>query len=125
MQDKFLKWKEIVMQEFNYLNYELSNIVFNDPNINIEEFEDKGVIAFFVFDNFLHQKEFQEVFMYLKPEHRTLSNLNRFLEKIEKLAKKNNCSIIKIGSNSGYKDQKFINYLRRKAYKTDSVMKEL
>lgn len=86
---------------------------------------DKGVIAYTIAPDFKGGLALIEIFFFLKPEYRTLSNANELLALIEHIAYTNKCNSIKMGSNFGYKDDSFIKYLRRKGYKDDTLSKEI
>ena len=65
-----------------------------------------------------------ELFMYIKAEHR--GNLKLFKELVthlEAVAVINNCSYVRIASNIGYNDKVVLKVLQRWGYDTDVVVK--
>jgi GNAT superfamily N-acetyltransferase len=125
MEENLLKWIDHSMNEFPYFNRDMIVRAMSSPFSDYAEFEDKGVFAYMIHEGFTRKKEMHEIFVYLKPEHRNLKNLNLLIAFIEQLAKEKGCDILKIGSNSGYRDASFLAFLERKGYKKDTMLKEI
>jgi len=96
----------------------------NKDKIEIEE-SDKGVLAYAIMPDFKGGKSLIEIFLYLKREYRILTNVNTMMIRLEEIAKDKGCNSICIGSNYGYKDLKFIRFLERRGYRTDTLKKEI
>lgn len=115
------EWIDLFLKEFPDINMELVNLV----PMEYKELEDKGVIVYTIIKGFTSKKELNELFFYLKPEHRTLKNANILFDMFEEIGKEENCDVIKIASNSGYRDKAFTKFLLRKGYVVDTVSKEI
>lgn len=97
-----------------------------DENKELRWFSIKGtgVFAYMIAPNFLGGHDLAEIVFYILPEHRGSYRLVlQYLQKAEELAKDNGCTTIKIGGNIGYKDQSFLNILKRLGYVDDTVSK--
>lgn len=87
--------------------------------------DDKGVIAFMIVPDFKGSLALVEIFFFLHPDHRTIRNCNKLLEKLEECASIYKCKHIKFGANFGHRDETFLKYLRRKGYEDDTLSKEI
>lgn len=85
-----------------------------------------GVVAYSIANDFCGNKCVNEVFMYIKPEHRgNPRNILNIVKIMEDAARENDCKYVCIGSNIGYKDEKVLSALQRLGYKLDCVKKAL
>ena len=65
-----------------------------------------------------------EVIFYVRKENRgNIRLIREYFKNIEKIAKQNNCTSVKIGSNIGYNDDGFIKLLKRFGYTDDTMVK--
>ena len=86
--------------------------------------DNSGVFAYIITDDFLGGKCLSEIIFYIRPEKRgSIRLVCKYLKIVEDIAFDKNCSCVKIGSNIGYKDSKFINFLKRYGYVDDTVAK--
>jgi hypothetical protein len=88
--------------------------------------ENKGIVAYTITQDFCGNKCVQELFMYIKPEHRgNPRNVIKMVHIMEEEATKNDCDCVLIGSNIGYRDDKLLALLEKKGYTKDTVRKFL
>ena len=86
----------------------------------------KGIIAYCLYPDYRGELSLNELFMYIKPEHRgSIKLFKELVNHIEQAAKENNCLSIRIGANLKFKDSKILNALKHFGYKTDTVVKYL
>lgn len=91
---------------------------------NLEDM--KGCMVYCIIPDFRGGMTLNELFMYIKPEHRgSIRLFKKLVEHVEQVAKKNNCSSVRIASNIGYNDQKVLRVLKLWGYETDVVVKYL
>lgn len=76
-------------------------------------------------DDFLGNRIFSVTTMFIKPEHRTLENLNKLMESVEDEARKNKCNTIYIGGVNSSNDTGLYKYLTRKGFKQAIMRKEI
>jgi len=85
-----------------------------------------GVFAYVITDDYLGGLCLSEVVFYIKPEFRgNLRLVLRYLKTIEDIARQHSCVSVKMGATIGYKNQSFINLLKRRGYVVDTVAKYL
>lgn len=125
MERKLLDWIDYVCNDIPQLDKAVVIKAFESGHITLKEFEDIGIVCYLTITGFTGKKELIEVMFYIKPDKRSLINLNRMLTFLESIAKKEKCDIIKIGGNSGYHDKAFLKYLQRKGYSLDVLKKEI
>lgn len=83
-----------------------------------------GVVAYTIMPDFCGNKSVQELFMYIKPEHRgSPRNLLKLVKIMEDAAIENGCDCVIVASNIGYRDDKVLSLLERRGYIRDSVRK--
>lgn len=130
--EKIRKWAEIAQADLgSFVDVEhpiaYAKTLHDNGLLMYEELpDDAGVVAYIVVKDFCGNKQLQEVFMYIKPEHRgNPRNLLKLVKIMEDAAKENSCKSIAIGSNIGYRDDKVLSLLSRFGYKTDTVKKEI
>ena len=124
-------WANEAQKELNcfkddsFLNY--MNAFDKLGSLYYKELEDKkGIVAYTIAPDFCGNKCVQELFMYIKPEHRgNPRNLIRLIKIMEEEAEKNGCCCVLIGSNIGYRDDKVLALLLKKGYNVDTVRKFL
>ena len=86
----------------------------------------EGIVAYMIGDNFRGSDCVNELFMYIKREHRgNIRLFKKLVNHLEQIAKENNCVSVKIASNIGYNDDSVLRCLQRFGYKTDVVIKEI
>ena len=86
--------------------------------------DDTGIFAYLITEDFRGDKVLSELMVYIRKEYRgKISLVLQYIKKAESIARDNECSVIKIGGNIGYKDQKFLNLLKRLGYIDDTVAK--
>lgn len=110
-------------KEFPYLNKTLIQNLFFQDSMKTIYYENKGIFCYCELKGFTGEREAVEMFFYIKPQYRNLKNLSRMLQHIENKLKE--FDKIKIGANILYKDNKFIDFLKRKGYLVDTVYKQL
>lgn len=88
--------------------------------------EQKGVVVYFISDDYLGNLCLSEVLMYIKRPYRgDVKLFKKLVEHIESEAKAKGCKTVRIGSNTGYNDQGILKVLERWGYKQDAVVKEI
>jgi hypothetical protein len=88
--------------------------------------EKKGAVACIVFDDFKGGLCVNELFMFIKKEHRgNIRLFKKLVNFMENVGRENDCVSVKIGSNIGYNDDSVLKCLQRFGYKTDVVTKEI
>lgn len=111
--------KESVKNLFNFL-VEQGQIKYYIPEGR------KGIMAYCICPDFRGGLTVNELFMYIKPEHRgSIKLFKKLITHIEQVAKENNCSSVRIASNIGYDDAKVLRVLKLFGYETDVVVKYL
>ena len=84
----------------------------------------KGLIVYCITPDFRGILTVQELFMYIKPEHRgSIRLFKELINHIEQFAKENGCSSVRIGANLQYKDEKILKVLKLLGYQDDAVVK--
>ena len=85
---------------------------------------EKGVMAYCIVPDFRGGLSVNELFMYIKPEHRgSIKLFKELVNHVEQVAKENGCGSVRIASNIGYDDQKVLRVLKLFGYETDVVVK--
>lgn len=88
--------------------------------------ERKGIIVYCISDNFRGANCINELFMYIRKEHRgNIRLFKQLVNHMEEVAKENDCKSVKIASNIGYNDDSVLRCLQRWGYKVDVVSKEV
>lgn len=86
--------------------------------------ENKGILAYVIIPDYTGDLCVNELFMYIKPEYRGSIKLFRELvNHLEAAAIINNCKTVRMGSNTGFKDEQLLRVLQHFGYKTDLVVK--
>ena len=86
--------------------------------------ENTGIFAYVIVPDFKGGKCLAELMFYIRPENRgSVRHVLKYLKQAERIALDKKCSCVKIGSNIGYNDSKFINLLKRFGYVDDTVAK--
>lgn len=86
----------------------------------------KGLMVYCITPDFRGNDSVNELFMYIKPEHR--GNIRLFKELVthlEAIAITQNCKSVRIASNIGYNDALVLKCLQRFGYSTDVVVKNM
>lgn len=84
----------------------------------------KGIMAYCIIPDFRGGMCVNELFMYIKPEHRgSIKLFKELIDHVEQVAKENKCQSVRIASNIGYDDQKVLRVLKHFGYETDVVVK--
>ena len=85
-----------------------------------------GIFAYTITNDFRGGTVLAELIFYIKPEYRgSLKLVKKYITIAEKKARESGCDSIKIGGNIGYKDNSFINLLKRWGYCDDTVSKQI
>lgn len=88
--------------------------------------EQKGIMVYCITDNFRGADCINELFMYIRKEHRgNIRLFKQLVNHLEEVAREHNCKSVKIASNIGYNDDSVLRCLQRWGYKTDVVTKEM
>lgn len=88
--------------------------------------ERKGIIAYCITPDYRGDLTLNELFLYIKSEHRGSFKLfKELINHIEKKAKENKCKTVRIGANLNYKDEKILRALNTLGYKADVVVKQI
>lgn len=86
--------------------------------------EKKGLMVYCIIPDFRGGMCVNELFMYIKPEHRgSIRLFKELVDHLEQVAKETNCASVRIASNIGYNDQKVLRALTHFGYNTDVVVK--
>ena len=86
----------------------------------------KGIMAYCITPDFRGGLTVNELFMYIKPEHRgSIKLFKELVNHVEQVAKEKGCASVRIASNIGYDDQKVLRVLKLFGYETDVVVKYL
>ncbi len=84
----------------------------------------KGIMVYSILPDFRGGMCVNELFMYIKPEHRgSIKLFKELVNHLEQVAKETNCGSVRIASNIGYDDQKVLRVLKIFGYETDVVVK--
>ena len=126
------KWAELAQAELNCykdMEYSLNQIDILDRAgvVHYKELSgDRGIVAYVVIKDFLGDWICSELFIYVRPEHRgSIRTFKEIIEIFETAAKENCCKFVKIGSNIGYRDEKYLALLSRFGYSSDTVKNEM
>lgn len=136
-EDEFIKeltyWIDLADEELHCFNpnggkeqvFEIIHNLFKTGYLKWYFLEDKkGIMVYCITPDFRGNMCVNEMFMYIKPEHR--GNIRLFKELVthlEAIAITQNCTSVRIASNIGYNDALVLKCLQRFGYNTDVVVK--
>lgn len=119
------KWIKIISDDYMHWDSEyIDNVILPMAKTCFFEIlpDDKGVIGYIPFMDWDKKKKLAMQLLYLKPEHRCMTNFCEMIQLIDSTAKEFNCDEIQIGySVSGYKEEKFNKLFSRYGYKQKST----
>jgi len=117
--------KEIGMRDIDATKRFLQKLI--DANIMYCLFiEDTGIFAYIISEDFDGTTSLVESLFYIHPKHRgSIKLVKKYINKIEEIAKENNCNTIKIGANMKYKDSSFLKLLQRWGYAVEVCSKDV
>jgi hypothetical protein len=102
----------------------LVNKLQDAEELKVLTIENSGVFAYCFCPDFRGNKSLTEIIFYIRPENRgNIRLVKKYIDKIESIAKENNCVSVKIGANIGYNDAGFIKLLRHFGYLDDTLVK--
>lgn len=86
----------------------------------------KGIMVYCITPDFRGDVSVNELFMYIKPEHRgDIRLFKELVNHLEAVAVIENCKSVRIASNIGYNDALVLKCLQRFGYSTDVVVKNM
>jgi hypothetical protein len=124
-------WIDLIDEDLHCLNNKgevlgLMNKLSESGNLKVLSINNTGVFAYMIVPDFRGSKCLAEIIFYIRKESRgDLKLVKKYINKIEDIARENNCLSVKIGGNIGYNDDSFIKLLKRWGYGDDTVAKYL
>ena len=119
-------WVSEARKEFEFNEFESSRI-YNQLHelglLHIHELENRsGVVCYTIAPDLKGGNTVLELFMYIKPEKRRISNFFKLLGVLEEAGKK--WGSVRISSGFAFKGDKLLLLLMKRGYKLDTVRKE-
>lgn len=131
MERQILKWATLAQNELHCFKDlgETVKLVYKMGEIGLMKYtelsEERGVVAYVIAPDFRGNFICSELFIYIKPEYRSIKAFNEVIHIMEQAAKENSCKFVSIGANIGYRDDKLLKILSHYGYEPDTVKKEI